>query len=606
MLPADTLAVITVPDVAEARRLYHQSPQTRFWSDPALQPFVDKFWKKFDAEVLKPFEEKTGTSLTNLLDLAQGQCTLALTRNGWPAQPGASPGLVLLLDTRNRAPRLKELLANVRDKVASGGTPVKTASLDGTEFLVLSPPTPKSAKSDDSQSPDAQGGESEPEAGAKQPVREFLIGQSGTMLICGSSRLDLQKILTLKRGGAVLALAESTSFMPDYKAMFQDATAYVWINTEPVFNMASQALLDAGATLPMGMNPGRILTSLGLGGLQTVSLAGKVQSEGVVSQMKIRVPEDARRGLFRMLEFEAKDSAPPSYVPADALTFTRTRIDLARAWNTLESTITEISPQLGGVVRMTVDSIGKDKDSMFDFRKQFVANLGDDVMTWQVAPKPGAVAVGPNPPEVALISSPKPDELASAMKLLMGMIPPDVAKLEESELAGTKVWSIKIPMGLPNSGQGAPPTQTIAFAAAKGYLALATDLDLLKNYLEGRPGPAGALVSGPALRVAADKAGGFDTGLFGYSNDRENIRTVWTAMTNPGAAGANPTALMWHQLLTAAAASGKGGDLNEWIDFSLLPPFEKVQKYFYFTVYAGSVGRDGFTLKSFAPIPPDL
>jgi len=46
--------------------------------------------------------------------------------------------------------------------------------------------------------------------------------------------------------------------------------------------------------------------------------------------------------------------------------------------------------------------------------------------------------------------------------------------------------------------------------------------------------------------------------------------------------------------------------IKEWMDFSLLPPYEKIAKYFYFTVYAGGSSVDGLTFKMFAPVPPAL
>jgi len=52
--------------------------------------------------------------------------------------------------------------------------------------------------------------------------------------------------------------------------------------------------------------------------------------------------------------------------------------------------------------------------------------------------------------------------------------------------------------------------------------------------------------------------------------------------------------------------TGPEKDLNAWMDFSLLPAFDKVAQYFYFDVYAGSANVDGLTLKVFSPIPPAL
>jgi hypothetical protein len=45
---------------------------------------------------------------------------------------------------------------------------------------------------------------------------------------------------------------------------------------------------------------------------------------------------------------------------------------------------------------------------------------------------------------------------------------------------------------------------------------------------------------------------------------------------------------------------------RDWLDFSLLPPFDSVSKYLYYSVYAGGFSADGFTLKIFAPTPPQL
>jgi hypothetical protein len=48
------------------------------------------------------------------------------------------------------------------------------------------------------------------------------------------------------------------------------------------------------------------------------------------------------------------------------------------------------------------------------------------------------------------------------------------------------------------------------------------------------------------------------------------------------------------------------GQVKDWLDVSLLPPYEKVAKYFYFTVSALSASVDGISLIVFAPTPPQL
>ena len=46
--------------------------------------------------------------------------------------------------------------------------------------------------------------------------------------------------------------------------------------------------------------------------------------------------------------------------------------------------------------------------------------------------------------------------------------------------------------------------------------------------------------------------------------------------------------------------------IKDLMDFSLLPPFERISKYFYFSVYGASATSEGLTFKMFAPVPPAL
>jgi len=45
---------------------------------------------------------------------------------------------------------------------------------------------------------------------------------------------------------------------------------------------------------------------------------------------------------------------------------------------------------------------------------------------------------------------------------------------------------------------------------------------------------------------------------------------------------------------------------RDWMDFSLLPDYDQVSKYFYFSVYGGGATADGLSFKVFAPRPPQL
>ena len=48
------------------------------------------------------------------------------------------------------------------------------------------------------------------------------------------------------------------------------------------------------------------------------------------------------------------------------------------------------------------------------------------------------------------------------------------------------------------------------------------------------------------------------------------------------------------------------GTFKDWMDFSLLPPYDKVSKYFGFDVYTVSSTPDGLLFKMYAPVPAAL
>jgi hypothetical protein len=96
---------------------------------------------------------------------------------------------------------------------------------------------------------------------------------------------------------------------------------------------------------------------------------------------------------------------------------------------------------------------------------------------------------------------------------------------------------------------------------------------------------------------AAGHVGGAGSGVFGYENQRETLRTLFNMLKSQGA-DARPPGL--NPFMPTP------GGMKDWFDFSLLPEYDTVSKYFYFSVYSGSTTTDGLSFKAFAPRPPHL
>ena len=186
----------------------------------------------------------------------------------------------------------------------------------------------------------------------------------------------------------------------------------------------------------------------------------------------------------------------------------------------------------------TANARAKQSDPGFDLRKTLLANLGDDIIRYERAPRGNTPTELQSPPSLLLIGSPNPEQLAIALKRLFVIFPQGDAPVER-EFLGRKIFSVPVPP-LPFLMTGpttrpAPPG-TLSCAAGGSYVAMSTDVAFLEEYLRSSESQGKDLREKPGLLEAAQKVGGMGTGLLGYENEAESMRAAFDAVKNdPGA-----------------------------------------------------------------------
>jgi|YelNatPaOPRAMG01_1025707.scaffolds.fasta_scaffold01182_4 hypothetical protein len=599
LLPGDTLAMFTVTDAAQARRTYGQWAVVQLWQDPAMKPFRDKFLNKLKTDALEPLERELGVQLGEWVGLAQGQVTLAVTA----LTPEEPPGFMVLVDTRDKAETLKTKLAELKKKWTDSGKSLSTESLQGREFTTLVFSVQDVERVLNRAFPDMVPAR----RAGDQPERKIrlTLGISDSLFIVGNRPKDIEKVLQRQSGAGVPALAEQPSFASSYQSLFRDALSYGWVNLKTLIQTAVQQApkQDEDAQEPGAQflpRLDKVLAALGISGLQSLAFSMRDDAEGSLATIQIAIPESARTGLLKILAVPAKDAAPPPFVPADAVEFARIRIDLHQAWQTLEKALTEAVPQMAGVLKLLIDNAGKDKDPEFDLRKSLIANLGDDIISFQKAPHQQTLEALESPPTLWLISSPRPEQLAGAIRALTSMLPGRGGKVKERQFLGRTVYSLSF--ALPSLDRQAPAERTLHYAASGGYVAFSYDLAMLEEYLRHGGTAPKALADTPGLARAAQKVGGMNTGLFTYQNQLESMRaTIETLRKESGS--------LAHLFGRTRLAGPWGFDdklLREWVDLSLLPPFDAIAKYFYISVSSGATTPQGILFRVFTPVPPKL
>ena len=237
-------------------------------------------------------------------------------------------------------------------------------------------------------------------------------------------------------------------------------------------------------------------------------------------------------------------------------------------------------------------------DPDFDLRKNLIDNLGDDFISYQKAPAGTSLADLNNAPSLYLIGVEKGGPAATAIKDLLSLSMPRQQKAPEPrDFQGHKIYTMPLPGQRVAGAKAAAPARSLYISSSSGYVALSTDVSTLEEYLRSGGKPPKPLSGMPGLIDAAQYVGGTGGGLFGYQNQSEVLRSLFKTLKNQSAndseGGMNPMAALPKAV-------------RDWLDFSLLPDYDQVSKYFSFSVYAGSTTADGLAFKAFAPRPPQM
>jgi hypothetical protein len=343
----------------------------------------------------------------------------------------------------------------------------------------------------------------------------------------------------------------------------------------------------------------KVLLASGLQGLNSVSFTYRTSREGAEAEVFANVPESTRQGIFKIIAASPKSANPPPFVPANAVKFWRWRVDGQRSWAELEKTLTAISPTaltgLNSFLAMA-DINAQQQDPTFSVRKDLIDNLGDDWISYSKAPAGSTIADLNSAPYLFLFSANNADQAVLALKTVAGLLsggnPP-----QSRDFLGRKIYTIT----LSSRGANNSLPASIYFTASGGYVAITTDVSMIESYLRSDDGKTKPLSETPGLVEAAEHVGGMSTGLFGYQNQKETARALFTALKNDPGAAATAFGSM-----SIFPMPGRNNNIHDLTDFSLLPDYGQISKYFSFTVYAGNVTSEGLDLKVFTPRPPEL
>jgi len=615
LLPPDTLAVVSAPEWAKLRDIYRRSPQSQFWDDAAMKPFRAKFIAKWNEELVKPLERDLGVKFADYEAVMQGQMTFAVTQEGWQGkkQDDGTPGFVFLLDARDKSDLLKKNLADLRKKWSADGKAIKTEKIRDVEFSIVPLTTNDIPQTLRQFIPQHQDVEELGKEGAKKEVNQdvLVVGQHESLLIVGSTVKVVEKIMArVTPGNSAPTLADQPDFESARVAMFRDAPLFGWMNAKTFVDVLGRTFTDsenpdAPSPLPIP-SADKIIKAAGLNGLKAVAFNFRDTGDGRAVEFFMNAPEATRAGFMKLMSMEAKDSTVPSFVPADAVKMMRARFDCQKAIATLEKMVTDIFPDglnTWNFILNNANEAMRQEDPEYDIRKNIFANMGDDIITYEKAPRGKSIAEIAAPPALILLGSPDAEKLAASLKGLLVILSPTGGSPKTREFLGRKIYSFTPPTMATSRGAGG--SKSLSYVASGNYVAFAADDAILEEYLRSGSAetPPKALRDTAGLADAIAKVAGQNAGLLTFENESERMRLAFD-MLKTSAANTNSAASSVIESMIPFASPEK--KLKDWLDFSLLPEYDKVSKYFGFSVWSGNANANGITFKYYVPTPAQL
>ena len=582
LVPEDAFAVFTIPHFPDAKEAFWSEPYVRLFQDAAMENFTKQIQSAWETFVIRGMEEQWNVRLDDYAGLLNGQITLALFLDANPTKPRPDFDVLLALDSGAKSAQLKTRLTDFRKQFSDAGWTLRAMTFPKGTFHQL-------RWNDESKS-----------EGAALPLHKVVFGQAGSLFLASTKVSLIERALSNAGKDADSAsLSRQPAFRRIHSRRLRQSYAYGWLNFAKLYKIIEGQVRNLDRQLaenPMIPPPSKMLQSLGLNELQSLSLHLRQLEGGSLMEFAMAVPKKDRQGLFEWIDLAEKDCSPPLRVPADVANFSRVRLNLGQLWENLEESVAELSPILGGMMnamlRETEQGLG------FNIREDIFGNLGDDLIVIGFSPRSSRLEDLISAPTLTLLGSPNPKALAQTLVKATGLIPSEENPLSKKEFQGKTIYSFAIP-GLPFMEIEQPGADVgIHMAVDENYLIFSMDEQTLKNYLRPPSETHRPLRNMPGLKQATVALGPEKLTSFRYDNPAKVIGMFWElARKNPN-------------FLAEILPSTADFDIREspfGAEFlSALPPFEQVAKYFHFSVSGGNSDAHFINYRLFMPTPPQL
>lgn len=334
-LPADTLAIVSFPDLGASAGRFQDTALGKIWREPEVQEFFGPLLEKLRQKAAEA-QGGPAAQAMGLLDVKFGQIALALLPPD-PQSPMPVPRGVLVVEAREGIQQIEALVGLAEGVLQAklGLQPMPALVHQGVQIDVVG-----------------------------NPFFSLCTAVDGQRLLVTTSQALMTEVIDGLRQPRAGSLAASPAMALLRDRLHAEPEAFLLINVEAVLNHYEPLLMQK-----MPPDAAQALDALGLRGLTSVAVGVAFDGAGVREVVSIRAPGE-RRGLLAFLDQPVGEKTLISRVPRDAMAFSASRLNLSEQYAHLMALVRDVDADTHD---QFVAQIGA-------FENQYALSIQDDVV----------------------------------------------------------------------------------------------------------------------------------------------------------------------------------------------------------------------------------
>jgi hypothetical protein len=409
-----------------------------------------------------------------------------------------------------------------------------------------------------------------------------------------STNIDLIKfIIAHIKGATSPTLAADGDYITAMKAVGPDHDVDTYVNIRQIIKLAvsEDATGKARTTMAnMGLdNVASMGCSIGLARKPGSSWSGK-------AFIKINGP---KKGICKMLDVESSAIRPPRFIPGSACSAMFANLNVKKAFSELANILRILSPQAAAIMYMPLIPPSPQGEPGIQLKRDVIDHFGSQIVIARSIKKPFSTDSPPTETFIAMaVSNTKALEksLSVLHSKLLAANNPDAKR----ELLGHTIYQLSIPLFNFFAGSRTPmqspsvptPPQmpTFAFTVTDSHLILGVE-STVERAIRTLSSPEDTSMGSAKWFTTAKSAIPSAVGLATMEDNAAAGELFWWLMKQG-------KKTLWGPNIQPNSSSPSIGfgpmQVAELFDFSLLPEFDAVRKYFGLSAFYGVSRADGF------------